>query len=202
MAEQSTKVKKKQWYPIVAPKLFDYTLIGETLVFEPSQMIGKTLNYSLMNLTNDPKRQNVTIFFKVIGVEGDNGKTNIIGYQIVPSSLKRFVRRNSEKIDLSFTCETSDNLTVRVKPLLISRWDVKGSVSAKLKSSVINYLLKTIKKMTYEEVINDLISKKIQDGMRATLNKVYPLKICEIRYFGIETSKKKEEVVLQVAESK
>ena len=60
--EQAAKLMarfKKQWYHIVAPKQFDEVVIGETLVGEPSAMLGKTLSHSLMNLANDVKRQNI-----------------------------------------------------------------------------------------------------------------------------------------------
>lgn len=186
MPEQVVKLKKKQWYPIIAPKQFDNVVIGETLVYEPQQMLGKALSHSLMNLTNDTKKQNVNIHFKVVQVEGDKAKTSIIGYQIIPSSVKRFVRRNSEKMDISFTCETADNIFLRIKPLVITKADVKGSVAAKLRNSITSFLAKTIKKMTYDELLNELISHKLQSLMRAELNKIYPLKVCEIRYLGIE----------------
>src|SRR3989338_7804647 len=115
MAEQVAKIKKKQWYPIIAPKQFENAVIGDTLAYEPQQMLGKTLSHSLMNLTNDMKRQNVAIHFKIVEVEGSKAKTSIIGYEIIPSSVKRFVRRASEKISLSFNCETADSLFLRVK---------------------------------------------------------------------------------------
>ena len=193
MPEQVAKIKKKQWYPIIAPKQFENVVIGETLVYEPQQMLGKTLSHSLMNLTNDMKRQNVSIRFKVVEIEGSKAKTSIIGYEIMPSSVKRFVRRASEKIDLSFTCETADNVFLRVKPLVITKSDIKGSTAAKLRHNVVAFLVKTIKKMTYEEVLNDLILHKMQSMMRENLNKIYPLKVCEIRYAGIEERKKPRE---------
>ena len=192
MPEQVAKLKKKQWYPILAPKQFDNVVIGETLVYEPNQMLGKTLSHSLMNLINDTKRQNINIHFKVVEVEGNNAKTSIIGYQIIPSSIKRFVRRNSEKMDMAFTCETADNVSLRVKPLVITRGEVKGSIAAKLRNNIVSFLVKTIKKMTYDEIINDLISRKMQDIMRASFNKIYPLKVCEIRYLGVEAREKQE----------
>ena len=199
MPEQVAKLKKKQWYPILAPKQFDNVVIGETLVYEPNQMLGKTLSHSLMNLINDTKRQNINIHFKVVEVEGNNAKTSIIGYQIIPSSIKRFVRRNSEKMDMAFTCETADNVSLRVKPLVITRGEVKGSIAAKLRNNIVSFLVKTIKKMTYDEIINDLISRKMQDIMRASFNKIYPLKVCEIRYLGVE-AREKQEVKAEVKE--
>lgn len=200
MPEQIVKLKKKQWYPIIAPKQFDNTLLGETLVHEPQVMLGKTLSHSLMNLTNDNKRQNVNIHFKVVEVDGDKAKTIIIGYEIIPSSIKRFVRRNSEKMDISFNCETADNVYLRVKPLIVTKADVKGSIAAKLRNSVVQFLTKTIKKMTYDELLNDLISHKIQAMTKENLNKMYPLKVCEIRYAGIEARKKHSEIKSEVKE--
>ena len=197
MAEQIVKLKKKQWYQIVAPKQFENAVIGETMVAEPQAMLGKRLSHSLMNLTNDVKRQNVNIHFKVVEIEGDKGKTSIIGYQIIPSSVKRFVRRNSEKMDLSFTCETADNVFLRVKPLVITKADVKGSIAAKMRNSIVQFLIKAIKKMTYDEFLNELISHKLQSQIRENFNKVYPLKVCEIRYAGIEEREKPQEVVVQ-----
>ncbi len=202
MAEQIVKLKKKRWFQLIAPQQFDNVVLGETLVYEPRAMLGKTLSHSLMNLTNDPKRQNVNIHFKVIEVEGDKGKTSIVGYQIVPSSVKRFVRRNSEKMDLSFACETADNIFLRVKPLVITKSDVKGSIAAKLRNNIVQFLIKTIKKMNYSDVINDLISHKLQPMMRENLNKIYPLKVCEIRYLGIEKREKPHEIKEEVQEQK
>ena len=194
MAEQVAKAKKKQWYSIVAPKQFENVVLGETLVTEPGLMMGKTLSHSLMNLTNDMKKQNINIHFKVTEIEGDKGKTSIIGYQIVPSSVKRLVRRNSEKMDLSFIAETSDNIILRVKPLVVTRGLVKGSVGAKMRNYVVQYLIKTIKKLTFDEFMNELITHKMQSTMRAALNKVYPLKVCEIRYAGIDIGDKPKNV--------
>lgn len=192
--EQVAKLKKKQWFPIVAPKQFDSAVLGETLVYEPQQMLGKTLSHSLMNLINDTKRQNISIHFKVVEIEGNNAKTSIMGYEIVPSSVKRFVRRASEKMDLSFNCETADNVFLRVKPLVITRSDVKGSIAAKMRNHIILHLTRTIKKMNYEDFIGELISHKLQSEMRAILSKIYPVKVCEIRYAGIEAREKPQEI--------
>ena len=202
MPEQVAKLKKKQWYQIIAPKQFDNVVLGESLVYEPQQMLGKTLSHSLMNLTNDTKRQNTNIHFKVVEIDGDKAKTSIIGYQIIPFSVKRFVRRNSEKMDMSFTCETADNVFLRVKPLIITKGDVKGSIAAKLRNNLINFLAKTIKKMSYEELLNDLIFHKLQGMIRENLNKIYPLKVCEIRYLGIEAREKPQEENAEAKEEK
>ena len=197
MAEQVSKIKKKLWYPIVAPKMFENAVLGETIVYDPNAMIGKTLTASLMNLIHDVKRQNVNIHFKVVGVEDGKATTSIVGYQIVSSSVKRLVRRNSEKINLSFACDTSDNVMMRVKPIVITRSAVKGSVQAKLRHNIVNFLVKSIKKLTYEEFMQSIISHKLQESMREILNKIYPVKTCEIRFAGLEKVDKPREIKVE-----
>ena len=199
MAEQVAKIKKKQWLMILAPKMFDNVPLGETLVFDPGAMMGKTLSYSLMNLINDNKKQNISLQFKVTEVEGDHAKTAVIGYKIMPSSIKRFVRRNSEKVDLSFPCDTSDNVLVRIKLLFVTKNTVKGSIAAKLRHNSVSFVIKTIKKMTYEELIDSLITRKLHEMIKESLNPIFPLKICEIRYAGIEEREKTQEVKIESA---
>ena len=63
------KVKKKKWFEIVAPKLFDERVIGETTALEPDKLIGKPVLINLMALTNDPRKQNVSIKFNIESVK-------------------------------------------------------------------------------------------------------------------------------------
>ena len=74
-----------------------------------------------------------------------------------------------------------------------------GELQTKKFTDFATGIVKTIKKMTYDEIINDLISRKMQDIMRANFNKIYPLKVCEIRYLGVE-AREKQEVKAEVKE--
>jgi|SRR3989338_851475 len=179
------KIARKEWYPILAPKLFQNAVLGETYVYEPQEMLGKGVVSNLMGLTNDIKRQNINILFRVNSVDNGKAFADIIGYNMLNSSIKRLVRRNIEKIDMSFSCKTSDNKTLQVKPLLIARAATKGSIAAKIRRIAHDSLIRYISSVTYDTFVNDLVSHKVQTSLRSELNKVYPLRICEIRYMGI-----------------
>ncbi len=203
MAEQIVKLKNKQWYPILAPKQFNNVVLGETPVYNTKSMLGKTLKYSLMNLTNDIKKQNVNLTFKVVDVEGTNARTALTAYEVIPYSIRRFIKKDIEKVDISITCETADNILIRIKPFIITKVDVKGSIGSKLINVTTQFVVKSIKKMKFDEVIDELINHKFQNSMKDTLNKIFPLKLCEIRYFGIKSdSKHKETKTEQQSEEK
>jgi len=188
------KVIKKEWYPILAPKIFQNAVLGETPVYDPQQMIGKGITTNLMNLTNDVKRQNININFKVVDVQNGKAITNVVGYYMAQSSIRRMIRRNIEKIVMSFPCKTSDNKNLQVKPLLITRSATTNSVATKMRKNAQDFLVKYIGAISYENLINDLVNHNLQNSLRKVLNKIYPLRVCEIKSMEIVSLEKKVEV--------
>jgi ribosomal protein S3AE len=185
-----SKVRKKVWVPILAPKLFNEAFIGETNVYEPHAAIGKTVTQNLMGLMNDSKKQNINAKFAIDSVENNKAKTRLIAFELIPATVKRLVRRSCTKIELSFPCITSDNIRMLIKPLLITKNEAVISVRSKIVNMAKSFLRKKIKSETYESVVNGFVTHKLQDSLKAHLNKIYPLRTCEIMYAGIEEEKK------------
>ena len=208
MAEEKTskalklaKVKRKRWVTIVTPASFNSEFVGEIPVTEPKSLIGKSITVNLMNLTRDIKKQNTTLKFTVIDVQGDKASTELRGYNLVPSSVRRLLRRGKERVDLSFICKTSDGKKVRIKPLMIPPVKLKGSVSASLKRVVINYIVPFVAKTTFDNVVRELISGKLQRSLKDELKKVYPIRIVEVSAFYVEYKiKKGKEAVAKISE--
>lgn len=201
--EKATKVKRKKWFQILSPALFKNELVGEMPVSEPKFLIGKMVSVNLMSLTRDMKKQNTSIKFVITDVKGDKVITEFYGYYINPASVKRLVRKGKERIDVSIVCKTSDNKKVRVMPLMIPPVKVKGSVAVGFRKNAVNYLTSYIGKTTFENVVKDLISGKIQKELKDTLKKVYPIRILEIAKLHIEKEKKPvEKKVEEKIESK
>tara|TARA_Y100000310_G_scaffold241784_1_gene245855 strand:+ start:19550 stop:20350 length:801 start_codon:yes stop_codon:yes gene_type:complete len=187
------KIAKKEWYPILAPKLFQNAVLGETPVYEPEHMIGKGITTNLTNLTRDMKRQNINVNFKVVNVQNGKAFTDVVGYYMAQSSIKRMIRRNIEKINMSFMCKTSDNKTIQIKPLLITRSATIGSVATRMRNTTKDFLVKYVGSVTYDNLVNDLVNHKLQNELRRGMNKIYPLRICEIRAMElIDLEKKKQ----------
>jgi len=187
------KVIRKEWYPILAPKLFQNTVLGETPVYDPEQMIGKSMVKNLMNLTNDVKRQNINVKFKVANVQNGKAFTDIVGYYMVQSSIRRLIRKNIEKIIMSFPCKTSDNKNLLIKPLLITRAATTGSVATKMRRNAQDFLVKYIGAISYDNFVNDLVNHKLQSSLKKELNKIYPLRVCELKSMEIVDLEKKKE---------
>ena len=201
MAEEKvakTKVKKKRWIQILSPELFRNELIGEIPVTEPQSLIKRAITVNLMSLTRDMKKQNTSIKFTIANIKGDKAITEFYGYYLNPTSIKRLVRRGKEKIGISIICKTSDNKKIRVMPLMIPFTKVKGSVATAFKKNAADYLTSYAAKTTFENMIKDLITNKLQRELKGALKKIYPVRILEIAKLHIEKEKKPLEKKVEV----
>ncbi|MBD3354444.1 hypothetical protein GF361_00485 [Candidatus Woesearchaeota archaeon] len=172
---------KKTWYKVTAPKLFNSQVIGELYIENPSQAVGKKVPVNLTELTRDMRQQNINVFFKVNKVSGSKLYTEFVGFEMVPSSLKRMVRRGKRKVDYSFKAETKDGYNLRIKVIMVTIKLTNLSALSGLRKECEKNIKTMLKKMSYDRFIADLVNHRIQSKLRKILSKIYPLKICEIR---------------------
>jgi ribosomal protein S3AE len=189
-ARTGLKWKRKKWYKIAAPKIFNNKVIGEAFAETTQSLLGRTVEVNLMQLTGNIKKQNLVLKMKTNDVKDEVGQTTVMEFYMQPASIKRFVRKGTTKIDESFCCYTKDKVLVRIKPLLLTRSKAKSSVSKDLRDRTRSWLTNTIVTLTFENFINDLCLFKIQRDLKTVLDKIYPLKACQIRKANIETRRK------------
>ncbi len=199
MAQQKSVgiIKKKKWYQIMAPRLFDYP-IAETPAYDSKSLVGRAMYISLMNLTNDPKRQNMNIKFLVTSFTDNAANAEAIGYYITPSSLKRLIRRGADRVDDSIKCETIDNLKIKVKTFMITRSIVKASIRTHIRRVARDYIVKYAKKTSLVNLISDIVSYKLQSELRDILKKVYPLRTIEIRSLELVKDPNDERTIVEI----
>ena len=182
MAEpkQALKIVKKKWLPIMASKFFDSELLGESYVVGPEQLLARTVAANLANPTGDIRQQSVTLKFVVNSLNGEAGVADVIGYEMASSAIRRIVRRGSDRLDESLICETSDGRKVRIKPMMITKAMTNSAVHRLLRKVLVSSLAKLVRNHTFESLINDVITSKLQMAVKGELKKIYPLKAVEI----------------------
>ncbi|PIN74932.1 hypothetical protein COV18_05345 [Candidatus Woesearchaeota archaeon CG10_big_fil_rev_8_21_14_0_10_37_12] len=203
MAKEITKkakvvIVKKKWYPIQAPKLFNEQLVGETYAAAPEDSIGKKVTVSMMNLTGEPQKQNTNVTFKIISVKDNILHTEFIGWNIIPSALKRLVRRNREKIDDSFIVQSADKQYVRIKPLAITRGKTTGSILTIMRKLQRAYLAHMISQAQTENFLKEVLQKKVQQTISQVLRKIHPVFDVQIRQIELLLPEKVKELRLNV----
>lgn len=181
MAVKPSRRKKKTWFNIVTPKEFGNYVIGETSAFEPQQLVGRNVKVSLMNLINDPKKQNIQITFKIKNVSDKNAVTEITAYELLPIYVKRMMRKGRKKIEISFTAETKDKVKIVMKPVIITRTKTQRSKLSMIRKLAKEFIIEKVKTQDLTDVLNDTISTKMQRELKEKIKKIYPLAVCEFK---------------------
>jgi ribosomal protein S3AE len=181
MPPQEIKKKRKRWVTILPSPHFRVPEIGETLTSDPQTLIGKTSTVNLMDLTRDPKKQNLKITFKITEIKDNRALTEIKRYEMLPSSVKRIVHQGKSKADASFVLVTKDNLKVRIKPLIVTRAKTARSILTKIRKEAESFLTIALKNQTFSDLIHSLLNFKIQTQLKQHLRKIYPITVCHIR---------------------
>jgi small subunit ribosomal protein S3Ae len=179
------KIRKKKWFPVLAPKFFHEHVVGEIPLYESASMQNRCLTVNMMNLTGDPKSQHINVKLRVFEVKEGKGLTEILGYEIMPSNIKRLVRRDRTKIEDSLVVMTSDGKKVRIKPLLVTNSVADASVQTSIRNRVRNNLLRFASRITYNQLVEEIVTYKIQKYIGNLACKITPIRNSEIRAFQL-----------------
>lgn len=190
---------RKVWYRVVGPKLFGQMEIGETYLASPEMAMGRNLKVNLKDLTGNMKDQNAYVKFTVDEIEGTTLKASASGYELTATSIKRMVRKNTNRLDDYVVFKTKDGKNVVIKTLLITQSKAQRSVQKQLRQRMKEYLAEEVKTNTFEMVVSNLVSRKTQMTLKKILYKIYPINEAAVRVLAFA---KNNMVEMQVEESK
>ena len=188
---------RKIWYRVLGPKLFGQMELGETYLASPEEAMGRSLKIHLKDLTGNVKDQNAYVKFTIDELEGTTLKASVSGYELTATSVKRMVRKNTNRLDDYLVFKTKDGKNVILKTLLITQSKAQRSVQKQLRHKMKVFLAEEVKNNTFETVIGNLVTRKIQITLKKLLYKVYPVNEAAVRVLAFA---KDNAVQMQVEE--
>lgn len=178
---QKTKVKKRSWVQVFAPSIFKEQVVAEIPVYDKTNCVGKVVQSNMMTLTGDMRSQSVNAKLIITEVKENKAYSQITRYEITSPTIKRFVRRNRDRIDESLVYQTKDGVKVRIKPFLLTNNHAKGSTLTEMRKRLKQIMFKKVGSVTYDELFRMVVKKELQKEVRSQLSKLFPLRSVEIR---------------------
>ncbi|MBS3790852.1 MAG: 30S ribosomal protein S3ae [Candidatus Thermoplasmatota archaeon] len=192
------KWKSKSWYRIVAPKIFDESVIGETVASEPESLLGRVTEISLQDLAGDFSRTHIKAKFKITGIRGGECKTRFIGHEMTTDYVRRLTRRRRSKIEAVFTVRTKEGFKIKVKPLSITNKRINSSIKRSLRKKqreVVKEMANDSRLGEFaEKILFGELAKKIANECKT----VYPLKQVEIWKSEVVSVPEQEELDVKI----
>jgi len=178
--------KAKQWYNLVAPDMFGKTNIGETVAEVPEKLIGRTVEVTLGELTNDLSKQNTKLILKIDRVGGDSAYTKFMGHQLTQDYLRSLVKRQTSAVETNISVTTKDGYTLRVKPSCFTIKRARANQVKAIRSIMNSVIAARAKEMDLQQFIQEIVTGKLSASIYHDVKPVYPLRRVEVRKTEVE----------------
>jgi len=174
--------RRKKFFDVDIPIIRKETqLIG----YELSDLDGRIIKYDLTRIL---KGKGTLVQLRV-KIHDGKAVAEPMSLKVLPYFLKRVVRKGTNYVEDSLTIDSKDG-RIKVKPLLVTRRKVSRAVRKALREKCREELIEYFKDKSSESLMEEILDNKLQKNLSIKLKKIYPLSLCEIRFFKIERKSK------------
>ena len=178
------KWRGKKWYAIVSPSYFGETELGAVPSADPEKLVGRTVDATLYDLTNDFAHQYLKMYFQITEVEGKTARTIFKGHEYSRDYLRSLVRRRTTRVDTVLGVTTKDSYRMRVGVCAFTLIRIKTSQEKAIRSIMRRIVQEKASVLTFDQFVQEIVLQKIASDVYNEAKKIAPL-----RHVGIRKSK-------------
>ena len=178
------KWRDKKWYTVMSPPYFGGVELGAIPADDPSKLIGRIVDSTLYDITNDFAHQYLKLYFRVEEVEGKTARTVFKGHEYSRDFLRSLVRRRTTRVDGIFNVNTKDKygLTLAVSVFTLTR--IKTSQEQVIRSIMSKIVKEKAANLNFDQFVQELVLGKVASDIYNDSKKISPL-----RHVGVRKSK-------------
>ena len=182
MSERSVsrQQQEKRWYTVFAPEAFNRAELGETPANEPDQVLDRTIETTLGDLTDDAGANNVKLTFRIGDVGSDAAYTEFIKHELTRDYLDSLVRRGASKVEAYLTVLTSDDHRVRVQPVAFTTQKADDSQERAIRQRMVELVEEAARERTFEEFVDSVTQGRLSSAIYGEARTIYPLRRVEV----------------------
>lgn len=174
----------KDWYELVSPTYFGGVTLGSVPCTESDQIIGRTIESTLYDLTGDFAQQHQKLYFQVTEVEGKEAHTIFKGHEYARDYLRSLVRRGSTRVDRILNLQTKDGYLLRASVVVFTLARIKTSQIKAIRSVVTQIVQTKAATLNFDQFVQEAVLGKIASDIYNEAKAVTPL-----RHVGFRKSK-------------
>jgi len=178
------KWRGKDWYSIVAPPYFGATELGSIPADDTSKLLGRVVDSTLYELTNDFAHQYLKMFFQVSNIEGKTAHTVFKGHEYSRDYLRSLVRRRTTRIDIINNITTKDGYQFRLAVCAFTLSRIRTTQEHVIRAIMKRIVEEKAKELSFDQYVQEIVLGKIASDIYNEAKKVAPL-----RHVGIRKSK-------------
>lgn len=174
------KWKSKEWYKIQTPSYFGNLDIGETVAGDPEKIVGRRIEVTLYDITNDFNQIHVKLLFQINEVKNKIAYTEYQGHVFTRDYLRSLIRRGSSRIDGIFNVTTTDGYTLRLTAIVLTLSRAKTTQQHIIRKIMEDIIQNKAKELTFQQFVQQVVLGKVGSEIYNAAKKITALRKCEI----------------------
>ena len=151
---------------------------------EPSKLMGRIIDSTLYDITNDFQHQYLKMYFQVVEVDEKTAKTVFKGHEYSRDFLRSLVRRRTTRVDNLIDITTKDKYKLRLSVSAFTLSRIKTSQENSMRKLMMRIIKEKSEALTFDQFVQEVVLGKIASDIYNEAKKIAP-----IRHVGIRKSK-------------
>lgn len=173
--------REKKWVEIIAPPYFGSQKIGETFASDEKSVVGRVLEVSLADLTQDFSRAYILLKFKITEVADGKAKTMFFGHEAMYEYFRSFIRRRLSKVQSIVTVRTKDGYVLRITAVILTQHKAKTSQEKAMRKEMVDLLTKRAAERNFDQLVQEMVLSKLAMDIHKVTKKYCPIRRVEIQ---------------------
>ncbi|MGQ9641593.1 MAG: 30S ribosomal protein S3ae [Candidatus Bathycorpusculaceae bacterium] len=178
------KWRSKSWYMVLAPPYFGNVELGAVPADETEKLVGRVVDATLYDITNDFAHQYLKMYFQITGVDGKTARTIFKGHEYSRDYLRSLVRRRTTKVDGMFLITTKDGYKLQVAVCAFTLSRIRTSQEKAIRTIMEKIIMGKASALTLDQFAQEIVLGKIASDIYNEAKKIVPL-----RHVGVRKSK-------------
>ena len=178
------KWRGKSWYTVLAPPYFGNVELGAVPAAEPEKLIGRVIDSTLYDVTNDFAHQYLKMRFQITEVDGKTARTMFKGHEYSRDYSRSLVRRRTTKVEGIFNVTTKDGYKLQMAVCAFTLSRIKTSQEQAIRTVMRKIVAEKATVLTMDQFAQEMVLGKIASEIYNEAKKIAPL-----RHVGVRKSK-------------
>ncbi len=170
--------RRKEWFEIIAPKIFDSQTAGETVAEKDSLLFKRTIKTPAGEIYGRARRANIDLIFKINRIEGKKAITKLVGHEISRSFLQRFIKKRTTKVEVIQNIEDRERNKVKIKTVVVTATNANQKQVKEIRKRVCEIVREFLIKNSLEEFVkNGVLDQEVVFKIKERVKKIIPLRV-------------------------
>ena len=178
------KWRLKEWYDVYSPPYFGENIVASIPCEVPSAVIGRVVETTLYDITNDFAHQSIKLYFLVVNARDHRADTILKSHEYATDYLRSLVRRGSTRLDGIFNATTKDQFSTRISIVAFTRDRINASQEHGVRHVMHQIVDEKATTLNYDQLSQEVVLGKLGSDIYNLSKKIAPL-----RHVGVRKSK-------------